>query len=62
MGKKDITPYWRVIREDGGLIEKFLVGTRAQARRLRQEGHAIKLGNAKGAPKVKDFEKCLVEL
>ena len=40
-GKPEITPYWRVVREDGGLNEKFPGGVTAQARRLMEEGHAV---------------------
>jgi alkylated DNA nucleotide flippase Atl1 len=40
-GRQDITPYWRVVREDGGLNEKFPGGAIAQARRLMEEGHAV---------------------
>jgi len=61
-GKKPITPYWRVLRKDGSLNEKFPGGVAAQAARLRQEGHTIELGKGKKPPKVKDFEKALVEL
>ena len=34
-GKKRITPYWRVVRNDGGLNQKFPGGTTAQAKHLR---------------------------
>jgi alkylated DNA nucleotide flippase Atl1 len=40
-GKFDITPYWRVLREDGGLNTKFPGGSEAQARRLTEEGHTV---------------------
>ena len=40
-GKPDITPYWRVLREDGGLNAKFPGGIDAQARRLMEEGHTV---------------------
>jgi hypothetical protein len=33
-GKKRITPYWRVVREDGSLMEKLPGGVKAQAQRL----------------------------
>ncbi len=58
-GKKRITPYWRTIRDDGKLMEKFPGGAKAQAAKLRQEG--FKIETAKGAqpPKVKDFERYL---
>ncbi len=62
MGRGDITPYWRVIRDDGSLNEKFPGGVVAQAAHLRQEGHIIESGKSKKPPKVKDFEKALKEL
>jgi len=62
MGRKNITPYWRVIKSDGSLNEKFPGGAEAQARRLKEEGHAIEPGKGKKPPRVKDFEKSLVKL
>jgi len=61
-GKKTVTPYWRVIRDDGSLNEKFPGGVKAQTRRLREEGHTIAMGAGKKPPKVKDFEKSLMRL
>ena len=58
-GKKRITPYWRVIKSDGALNEKFPGGCNAQAKRLRQEGHVISAG--KGKPKVEGFDRALVK-
>jgi alkylated DNA nucleotide flippase Atl1 len=40
-GEEPKTPYWRVVRDDGGLNDKLPGGVEAQARRLRQEGHRI---------------------
>jgi len=62
MGRQEITPYWRVIRDDGCLNEKFPGGLATQAARLRQEGHTIEPGKGKKPPKVKDFEQALQEL
>jgi alkylated DNA nucleotide flippase Atl1 len=61
-GKQDITPYWRTLKSDGELNEKYPGGVRAQAKRLEAEGHQIVLGKGKNQLKVKDFEKFLVEL
>jgi len=61
-GKKDITPYWRTLKSGGELNEKYPGGVEAQAARLREEGHAIEPGKGKKPPKVKDFEKSLVEV
>ena len=62
MGRQEITPYWRVIRDDGSLNEKFPGGVEAQAVHLEEEGHTIELGKGKKPPKVKDFERVLQEL
>jgi len=62
MGRKDITPYWRVIKSDGNLNEKFPGGVEAQAGRLKEEGHTIEPGMGKRPPKVKDFGKHLAKL
>jgi len=62
MGKQEITPYWRVIRDDGSLNEKFPGGVAAQAARLREEGHTIEPSKGKKPPRVKDFERALVSL
>jgi alkylated DNA nucleotide flippase Atl1 len=43
-GKQDITPYWRVVREDGGLNAKFPGGVEAQAQRLSDEGLMVENG------------------
>ena len=61
-GKKDITPYWRTLKTDGSLNEKYPGGAEAQATRLKEEGHTIEPGKGKKPPKVKDFEKALQEL
>lgn len=59
MGKKRITPCWRVIKSDGSLNPKFPGGIKAQAARLKEEGHKIISGKGKRPPKVQDFEKSL---
>jgi len=40
-GAVRITPYWRVVKDDGSLNPKFPGGVDAQAERLREEGHVI---------------------
>jgi hypothetical protein len=60
-GKKKITPWWRVIKIDGSLNEKFPGGAELQAERLETEGHAIIPATAKRPPKVEKFEGCLVK-
>lgn len=61
-GKKQITPYWRVIRDDGSLNEKFPGGVETQVKYLTKEGYTIEPGKGKKPPKVKNFEKHLVRL
>ena len=61
-GKKQVTPYWRVVKADGSLNEKFPGGAKEQSRRLKEEGHSIAPGKGKKPPVVKDFEKSLVRL
>jgi alkylated DNA nucleotide flippase Atl1 len=43
-GRSDITPFWRVVREDGRLNAKFPGGVEAQAEWLRSEGHNVEHG------------------
>jgi alkylated DNA nucleotide flippase Atl1 len=61
-GEKDITPYWRTLKSGGELNEKYPGGVEAQAARLRAEGHTIEPAKSKKPPRVKDFEKALVEV
>ena len=62
LGRKRITPYWRVIKSEGGLNEKFPGGTKAQGVRLKKEGYKILPAKGKKPPKVKDFEKYLTRI
>lgn len=61
-GKKDITPYWRTLKSTGELNDKYPGGIESQVKRLEAEGHVIEPAKGKKSPKVKDFEKKLVEL
>ncbi|HZM85324.1 MAG TPA: hypothetical protein VFF31_02095 [Blastocatellia bacterium] len=61
-GRKQITPYWRVIRDDGSLNEKFPGGVKEQSRRLRDEGHSIAAARGKKPPRVRNFEDFLTRL
>jgi hypothetical protein len=51
-GKGKITPYWRVLKDDGSLNPKFPGGVRRQEERLREEGHRIVPGKGKQPPRV----------
>jgi hypothetical protein len=57
-GKRRITPYWRVVKDDGALNPRFPGGVEAQARKLRAEGHVIEKRGKTW--RVADFEGALV--
>ncbi len=57
--REEITPYWRVVKDDGSLNPKFPGGVKAQAEKLKKEGHKITAGRSKTKLKVRDFEKAL---
>jgi len=56
--KKRITPYWRVVRDDGSLNPKFPGGIDQQTRYLRAEGFSV-VKSGREQPAVKDFEQRL---
>ena len=63
LNNKEITAYWRVLKANGLVNEKFPGGLEKQQALLQQEGHQIELfGKRKKVPKVVDYEKCLVDL
>ena len=51
-GKTGVTPYWRVVKDDGSLNPKFPGGVARQAERLRAEGCVILPGAGKRLPRV----------
>jgi hypothetical protein len=59
-GRQRITPYWRVVKDNGGLNPKFPGGEQLQARYLRGEGLSVAHKGKRTV--VKDFEKRLVVL
>ena len=59
-GRRRLTPYWRVVKDDGGLNPKFPGGEHLQARWLRSEGLSIVRKGERAV--VRDFEKCLAVL
>lgn len=62
-GSKNISPYWRVIRENGELIDKFPGGVAHQAELLQKEGFAVRpIGRTGKKLAVQDFEKYLHRL
>jgi hypothetical protein len=51
-GKTRITPYWRVVKDDGSLNPKFPGGVQSQAEHLRAEGHQIVAGKGNKPSRV----------
>jgi len=59
--KKKPIPYWRTLKTGGELNEKYPGGVDAQAKHLEKEGFTIIPAKGKKPPKVKDYEKYLIE-
>jgi alkylated DNA nucleotide flippase Atl1 len=59
-GKKRITPYWRTLKTDGIINEKYPGGVKAQKRLLEKEGHKVIQKGKRHI--IVDFEKRLVKL
>jgi alkylated DNA nucleotide flippase Atl1 len=59
-GRRRITPYWRVVKDDGSLNPKFPGGGKLQTRCLREEGLSVVRRGNRAA--VKDFEQRLTSL
>jgi len=51
-GRREITPYWRVVKDDGSLYDKFPGGAQRQRQRLAAEGHRIVPGKKGHPPRV----------
>ena len=60
-GRQRITPYWRVVKDDGSLNPKFPGGILQQSRYLRAEGFET-LPKGKKPPVVRGHEKRLHRL
>jgi alkylated DNA nucleotide flippase Atl1 len=58
--KPHITPYWRVLKDNGALNPRFPGGVKAQAQKLRAEGHVI--DSSRKIPRVVAFEQRLAVL
>lgn len=59
-GKKRVTPYWRVVKDNGALCEKFPLGVERQRDLLESEGHRVVKPKRGKVPVVEDFERRLV--
>lgn len=60
---EDETPYWRTLKANGELNEKYPGGAEAQKEKLEAEGHTvIQKGRKNIKYYVKDYENALFEL
>ena len=60
---EDKTPYWRTLKANGELNEKYPGGTRKQKEKLEAEGHIIiQKGRKSIRYYVKDYEDFLFEM
>ncbi len=57
LGEKNITPYWRVLKEGGKLNPKFPGGVIQHAALLEAEGLRIVKGKSQSSWRVKDHEQ-----
>ncbi len=57
-GRKRITPYWRVVKNDGSFNPKLPGGVARQTRTLRAEGFEVSASTKK--PRLKNFEDRLI--
>lgn len=61
--EENITPYWRCLKTDGELNEKYPGGIKAQIKKLEEEGFVIySKGKTKLRYFVKDYDKYLMEI
>ncbi len=51
-GAAHITPWWRIVRDDGSLFEKLPGGAAGHARRLKAEGHTVARGRVALPPRA----------
>ena len=59
-GIADITPYWRTLKNEGVINDKYPGGLKTQKRLLKQEGHKIIRKGKRYV--VADYEKHLIRL
>ena len=57
-GRKRITPYWRVVKDDGSFNPKLPGGVAQQTRTLRAEGFEVSTSG--GSPRLRNFEDRLI--
>ena len=56
LGRKDITPYWRVLKSDGSINAKFPISIEEQVELLQNEGHTFESQKGKKPPRVLAYE------
>jgi len=59
-GRKDITPYWRTLKEGGIINEKYPGGVEGQKKRLEAEGYKTVMKGKKCT--IVNYEKSLAKL
>ncbi len=60
---EDKTPFWRTLKANGELNEKYPGGVESQKKKLEEEGHTvIEKGRTNIRFYVKDYEKALFDL
>ena len=59
-GKKNITPWWRTLKSDGTLNEKYPGGLKNQKKLLEKEGHKVIQKGKKYI--ITDFQKSLAKV
>jgi hypothetical protein len=60
MGKTEVAPYWRVVKDKGYLYDKYLGTPSKQSAYLKKEGFSIVPSGTKKGPMIKDIGKYLV--
>jgi hypothetical protein len=57
-GRKRITPYWRVVKDDGSFNPKFPGGVIQQTRTLKAEGFEVSINGKR--PRLRNFADRLI--
>ena len=58
-GRKRVTPYWRVVKDDGSFNPKLPGGVTQQTRTLRAEGFEVSTSGK--SPRLRNFEDRLIK-
>ncbi len=60
-GVKEVSPYWRVVKRNGFLLDKKPEIWKLQAEKLEREGHKLIYTGGDRPPRVKDYRSKLVQ-